>query len=255
MEVDKALQRYREEALWAEAYLDSMEERPETVPPSEMEVEGEAAEEGMPAPVWPQTNYQDFVPRTAPLFRDIAGKPELATLAYESAPPPIARSRAFELYSTKELRAAHPQDARVWQNRFKDPCKPAKCWPWSVFSVFHQKQDFRFLVARVTQIGPQYQDPKLPMLRSQLSKRWGVPVMFERMDPCLDWMVCIILMLEGNAKEILSTALIRLFDGNASYIMRHFAPVTRFWELELEIHRDLSDPTQVYDWLRKWQLE
>jgi len=179
-------------------------------------------------------------------------------LAYESAPPAdskILLPRALELYSMEELRAAHPRDARVWQNRYEDPCEPVKRWPWGTFSTFHKRNDFRFLVARVAQIGPQYQDPKLPTLRSQLAKRWGVPVTFERMDPRLDWMVCIIPNTQGKCSEILTTALIRLFDGNASYVVRHFAPISKFRELEIEIRGNTANPMQIYDQLRKRQLE
>ena len=76
-------------------------------------------------------------------------------------------------------------------------------------------------------------------------------VTFESMDPRQDWMMCTIPSVEGLASEILNTALMRLASGNASYVVRHFGPITRYRDLEISIKGSSHTGDAVYDMLRK----
>ena len=166
----------------------------------------------------------------------------------------ILLPRSLELYTTDELREATAKNAEPWRNRFEDPCEPVKCWTWATYSAIYEKPGFRFLIARVAQIGPQFRDPKLPALRTALSRRWNCPVEFEMISPRLDWMMCTIPSIDGPAKEVLDTALIRMYDGNASYVVHHLDPLRRLRELDL-IVRFVGGADQVFDQLKKRILE
>ena len=260
----KELRVLRQKAHIAEVAVDTMLE--EQNPPSEAGNDQFARGDDFipvvdapnpPVRPWPEGNYSNFEDRTNPLFPKKTGKTPLADLAYESAPlasNKILLPRSLKLYTTDELREATAKNAEPWRNRFEDPCEPVKCWSWATYSAIYEKPGFRFLTARVAQIGPQFRDPKLPALRSALSRHWGCPVEFEMISPRLDWMMCTIPSLDGPAREILDTALIRMYDGNASYVVRHLDPLRRLRELDL-IVRFVGGADQVFDQLKKRILE
>ena len=207
---------------------------------------------------WDEGNNHNFLARTGELFALPTGKIPLADLAFEMEAPVTSKllmPRALELYSVEELKKATARGARVWLNRYEDPCEPVKPWSWDTMESVYNKPGFRFLLARVAQIGPQLQDRKLATLRAKLSERWGLSVTFETIDPRLDWMIGTIPDITGPAKEILNTALIRLYDGNACYVVRHFGPITRYRELDVEIKGSFNAPEQVYNRLKKRILQ
>ena len=107
------------------------------------------------------------------------------------------------------------------------------------------------MFARVARSGPQSTDPKLHTLRSMLISRWNIDVTFESMDPRQDWMMCTIPSIEGPAGEILNTAIMRLANGNATYVIRHFGPITRSRDLDISIKGSSHTGDAVYDMLRK----
>ena len=107
------------------------------------------------------------------------------------------------------------------------------------------------MFARVARSGPQSTDPKLHTLRSMLNSRWNTDVTFESMDPRQDWMMCTIPTIEGPAGEILDTAIMRLANGNATYVVRHFGPITRSRDLDISIKGSSHTGDAVYDMLRK----
>ena len=74
------------------------------------------------------------------------------------------------------------------------------------------------------------------------------------MEPRQDWMLCTIPDCLGPRAEILSAALIRLLDGNASYIVRHFSPPSRIRKLEITVKGSNADAGQVFNQLKKKQL-
>ena len=263
-EIVEELRVLRQKAQIAEVAVDTMLE--ELNPPTEAGDDQFARGDNFipvvdapnpPVRPWPEGNYSNFEDRTNPLFPKKVGKTPLADLAYESAPlasNKILLPRSLELYTTDELREATAKNAEPWRNCFEDPCEPVKCWSWATYSAIYEKPGFRFLIARVAQIGPQFRDPKLPALRSALSRRWGCPVEFEMISPRLDWMMCTIPSIEGPAKEILDTALVRMYDGNASYVVRHLDPLRRLRELDLVV-RFVGGADQVFDQLKKRILE
>ena len=110
------------------------------------------------------------------------------------------------------------------------------------------------MIARTAQIGQMSRDPKLPSLQSKLSSRWSCPVEFATMEPCQDWMLCTIPDCLGPRAEILSAAIIRLLDGNASYIVRHFAPPSRIRKLEITVKGSNTDAGQIFNQLKRKQL-
>lgn len=73
-------------------------------------------------------------------------------------------------------------------------------------------------------------------------------------SPCLDWMMCCIPSIDSPAKEILDTALICMYDGNASYMVRHLDPLRHLHELDL-IVQFVGSADQVFDQLKKRILE
>ena len=216
--------------------------------------------EDAPPPVapWEEGNNDNFIARTTPLFPLPTGKVPLAELAFEMENPADSKfllPRSLELYTAEELVKSTARGARHWLNRYEDPCEPLKPWSWDTMSRIYEKPGFRFLIARVAQLGPQRNDRKLQVLRAKLSERWGVPVQFESVDPRLDWMMGVIPSIDGSAKEILTTALIRLYDGNASYVIRHIGPVTKYRELDVEVKGQVRGPNQIFDQLKKRILE
>ena len=241
----------------------SAEEPPQSEAPTDAAANGSSfiPVDNTPAVVvrpWDEGNNHNFLARTSELFTLPSRKIPLANLTFDMEAPVTSKllmPRALELYSVEELKKATARGARVWLNRYEDPCEPVKLWSWETMDSVYNKPGFRFLLARVAQIGPQLQDRKLATLRAKLSERWGLAITFKTIDPRLNWMISTIPDIEGPAKEILNTALIRLYDGNACYVVRHFGPITRYRELNVEIKGSFNAPDQVYNRLKKRILQ
>ncbi len=107
------------------------------------------------------------------------------------------------------------------------------------------------MVARIAQVGAQFRDSKLTTLKSKLTERWKVDVQFQRMRPRMDWMLVTIPALTDVTNEILSTSLIRLQEGNAVYVVRHFAAPTTIRELEVTIANTITEPGLLFNKLKK----
>jgi len=207
--------------------------------------------------LWTESNYEDFYARTASAFPVISGKFPLTDLLVVMDSPiesKLLMPRALEVYTTDELQAATARGVRPWLNRFEDPIEPCKSWSMETFQRVYSRDSFCFLVARVAQRDAQWRDRKLEGLRSALSSRWRVAVTVERVPPRHDWMLCSIPAVptpDDPAYEILSAALIRLSDGNASYVVRHLAPLSTLRDLDITIKGSIADPVSVYNQLRK----
>ena len=203
---------------------------------------------------WPHANWENYLPSTAELFPAPTGKPSLDALITPMDNPQSSKlllPRPLELYTLEDLRQALPRSSQPWLNRYEDPLEPCKSWSQDLFTNIYSKPGFHFMFARVARSGPQSTDPKLHTLRSMLITRWKTDVTFESMDPRQDWMICTIPSVEGLASEILGTALMRLANGNASYVIRHFGPITRSRDLDLSIKGSSHTGDAVYDMLRK----
>jgi len=97
------------------------------------------------------------------------------------------------------------------------------------FARVYTNLGYHFLLARVAHMGLQSQDAKLPALRTMLATRWGVQVMFETIPPQQDWMLCTVPLENGTtpsgkAAKILTTSMIHIMEGNASYVVQHLTP-------------------------------
>ena len=203
---------------------------------------------------WPYANWENYLPSTENLFPTPTGKPPLDALITPMDDPQSSKlllPRPLELYSLAELRPAVPRSSQPWFNRYEDPLEPCKSWSRDLFTSIYSKPGFHFMFARVARSGPQSTDPKLHTLRSMLISRWKTDVTFESMDPRQDWMMCTIPSVEGLASEILTTALMRMAKGNASYVIRHFGPITRSRDLDISIKGSSHTGDAVYDMLRK----
>ena len=203
---------------------------------------------------WPYANWENYLPGTVDLFPAPTGKPPLGSLITPMDGPQSSKlllPRPLELYSLEELRPAFPRSSQPWFNRYEDPLEPCKSWSQDLFTSIYSKPGFHFMFARVAHSGPQSTDPKLHTLRSMLITRWKTDVTFESMDPRQDWMMCTIPSVEGIASEILGTALMRLANGNATYVVRHFGPITRSRDLDISIKGSSHTGDAVYDMLRK----
>ena len=203
---------------------------------------------------WPHANWENYMPGTADLFPTPTGKPPLDALITPMDDPQTSKlllPRPLELYSLEDLRPAFPRSSQPWLNRYEDPLEPCKSWSQDLFTSIYSKPGFHFMFARVARSGPQSTDPKLHTLRSMLISRWKTDITFESMDPRQDWMMCTIPSVEGLANEILSTALMRLANSNASYVVRHFGPITRSRDLDISIKGSSHSGDAVYDMLRK----
>ena len=75
------------------------------------------------------------------------------------------------------------------------------------------------MVGRIAQTQVQQFDKKLPVLENALSKRWNCRVILETMAPRQDFMICTVPSDSPAEKEILNTTLIRLLEGNATYVV------------------------------------
>ena len=203
---------------------------------------------------WPYANWENYIPGTIDLFPAPTGKPPLDALITPMDNPQSSKlllPRPLELYSLEELRPAFPRSSQPWFNRYEDPLEPCKSWSQDLFTSIYSKPGFHFMFARVARSGPQSTDPKLHTLRSMLITRWKTDVTFESMDPRQDWMMCTIPSVEGLANEILGTALMRLANGNATYVVRHFGPISRSRDLDISIKGSSHTGDAVYDMLRK----
>ena len=210
----------------------------------------------VPTNPWPESNYEDFESRRATLITPITGKIPLSDLFVVMDAPINSKlflPRPLEIYSAEELKEVN-KSKFIWQHYFEDPLEPAKSWSQDAFSQVYSKPGFHFMIARTAQIGQMSRDPKLPSLQSKLSSRWSCPVEFATMEPCQDWMLCTIPDCLGPRAEILSAAIVRLLDGNASYIVQHFAPPSRIRELEITVKGSNADAGQVFNQLKRKQL-
>ena len=214
--------------------------------------------EGPAVQPWPQENFEDFISRTDPLFPPPAGKAPLDSLIVSmkvQTDSKILLPRPLELYSESEINSAKPKNRSPWYNRHEDSLEAVKCWSLETFRHVYSRPGFHFMIARTAQSGAQSRDSKLPSLRSKLSSRWGCIVDISAMDPRQDWMLCTIPDVSGPRSEILTTALMRLSEGNASYIVRHFAPISTVRDLLFTIRGSRDDANSVYNQLRKCLLE
>src|ERR1700679_31455 len=91
------------------------------------------------------------------------------------------------------------------------------------------------MIERIAQTQAQQFDKKLPVLEGTLSKRWNCRVILETMAPCQDFMLCTVPSNSPAEKEILDTVLIRLLEGNATYVVRHFGPLGKMRDLDISI--------------------
>ena len=177
---------------------------------------------------WPEDNYEDFATKRATAVSplDLTGKLPAASLIIKQKVPAGSKTlmpRALELFTSAEIDGITPKSVKSrWCNFYEDPLEPVKCWPQNEFIEAYNKPGFHFMIARIAQIGAQFMDSKYSVLKSKLSDRWKVDVNFKRLCPRMDWMLATIPALTEVTKEILSTSIIRLQDGNAIYVVRHF---------------------------------
>ena len=107
------------------------------------------------------------------------------------------------------------------------------------------------MITRIAQAGAQFNDSKLTVLRTKLSERWKINVTFQRMRPHMDWMMATIPEITDLSREILDTDLIRLHEGNASYVVRHFDEPSKVRDLEITIANTIAEPGSLYAKLKK----
>lgn len=210
---------------------------------------------------WPEDNYEDFASKHAALSTSlsITTKVPLASLLFQQKAPAGSKTlmpRALELFSSAEIDAITPRSIKSrWCNYYEDPVEPAKCWTQDEFSVLYDKPGFHFMIARVAQAGVQFLDSKLGVLQESLTNRWKMTVELQRMKPCMDWMLATIPSLSDLSSKILHTSLIRLQDGNAVYVVRHFAAPTRVRDLEVTIASTNENPGSLFNKLKNRCLE
>ena len=211
---------------------------------------------GVPTNPWPESNYKNFKSHRATLITPVTGKIPLSELFIVMDEPINSKlflPRPLEIYSAEELKEVN-KSKFIWRHHFEDPLELAKSWSQDAFSQVYSKPGFHFMIARTAQIGQMSCDPKLPSLQSKLSSRWSCPVDFATMEPHQDWMLCTIPNCIGPRAEILSATIIRLLDGNASYIVWHFSPPSCIRELEITVKGSNADASQIFNQLKKKQL-
>ena len=215
--------------------------------------------EAPPAKPWMWGNYENYGEIAAELFdAPITGKLPFEDLLVEMEVPlnsKILLPRPLEIYTQSEVNSAIPKGRAPWFNWHEDCLEPVKCWDLDTFKRVYSKPGYHFLVARVAQIYAQSKDPKLGKLRSMLADRWKCQVTFDMLDPRQDWMMCTIPDTTGPRAEILSASLMRLSDGNASYVIRHFRKLARSRDLIINIKNVTNDASSVYNQLKKRLLE
>ena len=217
-------------------------------------------DENEPAPAaepWPEDNWEDFATRRNALASEpkLTGKIDFEELVIEQKIPPSSKTlmpRAIEFYSAKEIDDITPKSIKSrWHNFYEDPVEPAKCWSKEEFKTYHRRPGFHFMVARIAQAGAQFNDSKMSTLRAKLAERWKVNVTFQRMRPRMDWMMATIPELTELSREILDTDMIRLHDGNATYVIRHFRKPSKVRDLEITIANTIAEPGSLYAKLKK----
>ena len=217
-------------------------------------------DDSKPAPAadpWPEDNYEDFTTKRSALAaaRKITGKVAFDKLVVTQQVPASSKTlmpRAIEFYTAKEIDDVTPRSIKSrWYNFYEDPVEPAKCWSKEEFKSYHERPGFHFMIARVAQAGAQFNDSKLSVLRAKLSERWQTNVTFQRMRPRMDWMMATVTELTDLSKEILDTDLIRLHEGNASYVIRHFTEPAKVRDLEITIANTIAEPGSLYAKLKK----
>jgi len=213
---------------------------------------------------WKESNYKRFAEQTVLCFLPPISKVLLESPLTQMDEPvnsKIMLPRPLELYSTEELKhAKKDRSVSDWLNRHTDPIEPFKCWSTDKFAQVYNGLGFHFLFARVAQIGAQSRDAKLPALQKMLSTRWETLVKFETIPPCQDWMLCTIpsddgITPSGKVAEILTTSLIRITEGNASYVVRHLTPSSVVWDLEFTVPSTGATNDGIFAQLKKRQLE
>ena len=206
---------------------------------------------------WPEDNWEDYATRrnTLACKPKLTGKIDFERLVVDQKIPPSSKTlmpRAIEFYTAKEIDDVTPKSIKSrWYNFYEDPVEPAKCWSKDEFKTYHLRPGFHFMIARVAQAGAQFNDSKLSILRTKLSECWKVNVTFQRMRPHMDWMMATIPELTELSKEILDTDLIRLHEGNASYVIRHFNEPSKVRDLEITIANTIAEPGSLYAKLKK----
>ena len=256
--ISAKLSEAREKLAALDDEVDRMEA--DAVPPSVVDDPVAANDDfiPVPAPSWPEENFEDYEGRTAKLIPVITGKLSLESLLVVmdvQSNSKVLLPRPLELYSEEEINLARPKGSAPWFNRHEDTLEPAKCWPLATFVRVYSKPGFHFFFARTAQIGPVYKDQKLPSLRSKLSAQWDCPVEFEAMAPRQDWMLCTIPDVSGPRAEILTTSLMRLSEGNVSYVVRHLSTLSCVRDLIVTIRGANTDANGVYAQLQKHLLE
>ena len=71
----------------------------------------------------------------------------------------------------------------------------------------------------------------------------------------MDWMLATVPELTDLSKEILDTDLIRLHEGNASYVIRHFTTPSLVRDLEITIANTITNPGSIFAKMKKRCLE
>ena len=206
---------------------------------------------------WPEDNYEDFATKQNVLVakQKVTRKVAFSDLVVKQKAPSSSKMmmpRAIEFFTVKEIDAVTPKSIKSrWCNFYKDPVEPAKCWSENEFRTYHERPGFHFMIARIAQAGAQFNDSKLTVLRAKLAEQWKTSVTFQRMRPRMDWMLATIPELTDLSKEILSTDLIRLHEGNASYVIRHFTTPSLVRDLEITIANTITNPGSIFAKMKK----
>ena len=207
--------------------------------------------------LWPEDNYEDFATKRNSLVarQRITRKVAFSDLVVKQKAPASSKTmmpRAIEFFMVEEIDAITLKSIKSrWCNFYEDPVELAKCWSEDEFRTYHDRPGFHFMIARIAQAGAQFNDSKLSTLRAKLSDRWKTNVTFQRMWPRMDWMLATVPELTDLSKEILHTDLIRLHEGNASYVIRHFTVPSLVCDLEITIANTITNPGSIFAKMKK----
>ena len=207
--------------------------------------------------LWPEDNYEDFATKRNSLVarQKVTGKVAFSDLIVKQKAPANSKTmmpHAIEFFTVGKIDAITPKSIKSrWCNFYEDPVEPAKCWSEDEFRTYHDRPGFHFMIARIAQAGAQFNDSKLSILRTKLSDRWKTNVTFQRMRPRMDWMLATVPELTDLSKEILDTDLIRLHEGNASYVIRHFTTPLLVRDLEITIANTITNPGSIFAKMKK----
>ena len=252
----------REKLVSMDAELDLMEA--EAFPPTEMgdpiadNTDFVPVDPTVEVHPWLEKNYERYGERINECYQAPIGKVPLESLLIkmaESVDSKILLPRPLELYTEAEINSAIPKGRAPWFNRHEDPLEPVKSWSTETFAKVYSKPGFHFMIARLSQLGPQTRDAKLPTLRSKLASRWSCNVEISSMDPRQDWMLCTIPNIAGPRAKITSTAIMRLSEGNALYVVRHFSPLLCTRDLLFMVKGATTSEEGLYAQVRKRLLE